>query len=141
MSVGCMNKRQLIKKFSGFSIVGGFVTVLGLVLSYFFLKIMRTPLYLTYVTLYLATILLSYFLNTKYVFKVKKDFRQSIKYFVVYAMGMIIGVIVLNIFKETLPFENWVLAYLVLPVTMLCNFILASKVLTNENNHEDSALS
>ena len=121
--------KNKIKKFFGFSLVGGFVTLLSLALTYVFLGIIKTPLYLTYVGIYLFTIFISYLLNSKLVFKVKTSFKQSLLYYIAYISGMIIGVLVLKLYKVTLPFENWILAYLVLPVTITWNFIMASIVL------------
>ncbi len=121
--------RGIIKKFLGFSVVGGFITALSLFLSFFFLKIIGTPLYVTYVCLYVFMILFSYYLNSRYVFKVKRSLKQSLMFFGVYISGMLVGVLVLKIYKQYIPLENWMLSYLVIPITMSWNFILSSFVL------------
>jgi hypothetical protein len=46
---------------------------------------------------------------------------------------MLIGVGLLALFKATLPFENWVLAYMVIPFTMTSNFTLSSLIFKNKN--------
>jgi putative flippase GtrA len=118
--------RIILKKLFGFSLVGGFVTLLSLVLTYLFLGIIKTPLYLTYAGIYIFTIFISYLLNSKFVFKVKACFKKTSLYYLVYISGMVIGLLVLRLYRLTLPYENWVLSYLVLPITMTWNFTMAS---------------
>jgi hypothetical protein len=43
----------------------------------------------------------------------------------VYGVGLLLGTGLLLLFKMLLPFENWVLSYLVLPFTILSNFTLS----------------
>ncbi|MDP1622530.1 MAG: GtrA family protein [Bacteroidales bacterium] len=115
----------IIRKFAGFSIVGFVVTILSLVLSYVLLKILATPLLITYVLVYGGTIIISFFLNSKLVFKTGSNVRNLIVYFLVYGVGLVLGTIIVWIFSLILPFENWVLVYLVIPFTLLSNFTLS----------------
>ena len=119
------NQHLIIRLFAGFSVVGFFVTLVSIVLSYVFLKILGTPLILTFVLMYGSTILLSFFLNSKYIFKTGVTFHNLLIYFLVYGTGMLIGTGLLALFRILLPFENWILAYLVLPFTILSNFSLS----------------
>ena len=116
---------RIIRKFAGFSIVGLIVTLLSMVVSYVLLKIMATPLLITYILVYGATIVISFFLNSKLIFKTGFNVRNLIIYFLVYGAGLVIGTIMLWIFRIILPFENWVLPYLVIPFTLLSNFTLS----------------
>ncbi len=116
--------RRIITIFAGFSGVGVITTLISLAAIYFFLEILKTPLILTYSLIYFFTILLSYFLNSLIVFKSSIEFKKGIMYFIIYLSGMIIGIVVLWLLKKTLPYDAYILAYLVLPVTMLWNFIL-----------------
>ena len=43
---------------------------------------------------------------------------------------MLLGVFILSIYEKILPFENWILSYLVIPFTMTWNFILSSLILS-----------
>jgi putative flippase GtrA len=116
---------RIIRKFAGFSIVGILVTLLSMVISYVLLKIMSTPLLITYILVYIATIVISFFLNSKLIFKTGSNVRNLIVYFLVYGTGLLVGTIMLWIFRILLPFENWILPYLVIPFTMVSNFTLS----------------
>lgn len=123
----------LFKKFIRFSQVGIIVTLLSMALSYLFLKIIGTPLIITYILLYLAMIFLSYLLNSFYTFKSVRNTKRLLLYYGSYGLSMIVGVILLAVFKKTLPFENWILAYMVIPFTMTINFLLSSQIFKQKN--------
>ncbi len=123
----------IIKEFSRFAKVGIFITLLSLGLSYIFLKIIGTPLIITYVLLYLAMIFLSFLLNSSYTFKAKRNTKRLILYYGSYGISMLLGVFLLSFFRKALPFENWILAYLVIPFTMTSNFVLSSFVFKTKN--------
>ncbi len=127
---------NLIQKFLSFSFVGLIVTIISLCLTYLFLKILGTHLYPTYILIYCFMILLSYALNLKFTFKSEHKMKKLLYYFLVYLSGMVIGIIVLKIYELTLPFENWILSYLVVPVTAVWNFVFSSKILMKVNKHE-----
>ena len=118
-------KNTIIRKFAGFSIVGLAVTLLSFAISYVLLKILATPLLITYILVYGATIIISFFLNSKLIFKTGSSFRNLVIYFLVYGTGMVVGTVMLWIFRMILPFENWILPYLVIPFTLVSNFTLS----------------
>jgi len=124
---------ELAVKFVKFSKVGIFVATLSLILSYVFLKIIGTLLIPTYIMLYLSMIFLSFLLNSKYTFRAKRTIKKALYYYGSYGLTMILGVLLLTLFKLTLPFENWILAYMVVPFTMTSNFILISFVFKKRN--------
>lgn len=117
--------RKIATIFAGFSGVGVVTTLISLGAIYVFLEILQTPLILTYAIIYFLTILLSYFLNSLLVFKSPLAMKKGIKYFLIYLGGMLIGIVVLWLLKKTLSYDPYILAYLVLPVTMMWNFILS----------------
>jgi putative flippase GtrA len=121
-------RNKLFKLFAGFSLIGVFMTILTMALIYLFLKVLQTPLIITYVVIYTFAIILSYYLNASMVFKSKKSKSQLFLYFAIYVSSMMIGIFLLWVFKETLSFENWILGYMVIPFTMLWNFIFASRL-------------
>jgi putative flippase GtrA len=116
---------RIITKFAGFSMVGIIVTLLSIAISFFCLKILATPLFITYIVVYGGTIFISFFLNSKLIFNSGFNLHNLIIYFLVYGFGLLLGTGVLAIFKFLLPFENWILAFLVLPFTILSNFTLS----------------
>lgn len=117
--------RKIVSLFAGFSSVGIITTIISIVAIYFFLEVIGTPLYITYALIYFFTICLSYFLNTIFVFKSSVTWKKATGYFSIYLSGMLIGMMVLWLLEKTLPVENYILAYLVIPVTMTWNFILS----------------
>ena len=120
--------QQIVIRFFRFAKVGIFVTALSLGLSYFFLKIIGTPLILTYILLYISMILLSFLLNSKYTFKSKRSIKKIIFYYMSYGFSMLLGVFLLHMFRNITSFENWILAYMVIPFTLTSNFILSSLI-------------
>lgn len=115
--------RKIATIFAGFSGVGVITTLISLGAIYLFLEILQTPLILTYSLIYFLTIILSYFLNSLFVFKSPLAMKKGIKYFLIYLSGMLIGIVVLWLLKKTLSYDAYILAYLVLPVTMMWNFV------------------
>ena len=121
--------RKIATIFAGFSGVGVITTLISLVAIYVFLELFQTPLIPTYAIIYFLTILLSYFLNSFFVFKSPLNMKKALGYFLIYLSGMLIGMLVLWILENTLSYDHYILAYFVLPVTMMWNFLLSFKLL------------
>ncbi len=119
---------KVLNKFFKFAQVGVLITLLSMILSFFFLKIIGTPLIPTYILLYITMIYASYLLNARYTFKVKGNFRKLFVYYGSYGITMVLGIGLLSIFRIVLPFENWVLSYLVIPFTLTLNFVFSTFV-------------
>lgn len=119
----------IFKLLGGFSIVGVITTLISLVAIYVFLKVFQTPLIETYIIIYVVSIILSFLLNSLFVFKSSLSFNNGIKYSMVYFSGMMLGTMLLWVFEQILPYENYIIGYLVLPFTMVWNFILSYKIL------------
>lgn len=117
--------RKIATFFAGFTGVGVITTLISLGAIYLFLEILQTPLILTYSIIYFLTILLSYFLNSVFVFKAPLGMEKGIKYFLIYLSGMLIGIVVLWLLDQILDYDSYILAYLVLPVTMMWNFLMS----------------
>ena len=120
--------KKLIYLFSKFSIVGIFMTFLSLATAYVFLEILHTPLYITYALNYLVTIFISYQLNRIFTFKARHSTKSLVLYYFIYIIGMGLGMLLLWIFKQILPFGNFILTLCVLPFTMASNFFLSKLV-------------
>lgn len=133
--------KQLLIRFSGFSLVGVITTLVSLGLIYILIGMFETPIYPSYAAIYILTIYLSYVINANYIFKVKKSIYQFIKYLVVYIFGMFVGMILINLYGRLFSFENWIITCLTLPFTTIWNFILVSVVLSRKNiffTHKDN---
>lgn len=119
---------KLKAKLLSFGRVGLFITLFSMALAYFFLKIIGTSLIPTYIVLYLSMIGLSYYLNSRFTFKSSSTKKSIVLYYLSYGITMVLGIILLTIFERTLPFENWILAYMVIPFTALSNFFLSNQI-------------
>lgn len=120
--------RELFK----FSLVGAFVMLLSVIISYLFLELLKTPLVPTYILLYISTIFLSYKLNATFTFKAKQDLSGLIKFYGVYIIGLALGSVLVILFRKWFPFTNWVISIMVLPFTTLSNFILSNLIFKNK---------
>lgn len=120
---------HLLKLIGGFSVVGLLSTLVSLALLFVCLKQLKTPLIITYIGIYVSTTILSFVLNSIFVFRSGFSFNNGFKYLFVYLSGMLLATFLLWLFKKTILFENYILGYLVLPFTMLWNFALSYKIL------------
>jgi putative flippase GtrA len=124
----CLFLINKIRELFKFSLVGAFVMLLSVVISYLFLELLKTPLVPTYILLYISTIFLSYKLNAIFTFKAKQDLSGLIKFYGVYIIGLALGSVLVVLFRKWFPFTNWVITIMVLPFTTLSNFILSTLI-------------
>ncbi|HON53595.1 MAG TPA: GtrA family protein [Bacteroidales bacterium] len=122
-------KYPLVKRLIGFSFVGVVITFIGMLQVYILLKVLHFHPYLTYFLSYVISILQSYYLNSRLVFKSGKSKKNLFIYYGVYSTSMIIGFFTLVLYRKFLPFDELILNYMVIPVTMLWNFTVSSKFL------------
>jgi len=120
--------RHRMMQFSRFLIVGGFVTVLSLLLSYFFLKVLGTPLIITYVLIYVATIFISYLLNVRFTFRAGRTLRSLFLFYGTYIFTLGFGSGLLAVLRRVLEYENWILVFMVVPVTTIVNYLLSALI-------------
>jgi len=121
-----------IARFIKFGGIGAFVTIASMISSYFWLKIIGTPLYITYFLNYSFFILVSYTLNRRITFRTRFSIKSLLLYYLVYLSGMLLGMFLLYIFKKLGSLENWVNAFLVVPFTLSTNYILSTLVFQNK---------
>jgi putative flippase GtrA len=122
----------IFKKLLGFSIVGIIVTLFSILLLYLFIQLIGMNVYVGYVISYLLSILLSLLLNNFLVFNSGKiDSKKALKYYLIYLISMIIGLIALWGFEFILPGINkfW-LSILCIPITYTWNFLFTNKLLS-----------
>lgn len=124
--------RRILTAFAGFSFVGLISTSVSLGLIYVFIGFFKTPVYLSYILIYIATIYLSYYINSKFVFNVRQTFRRVSLYFLTYLSGMLVGIILIKLLKILFALDDWVITCCILPVTTAWNFIFVSFVLGND---------
>jgi putative flippase GtrA len=112
-----------VVKFISFASMSVVYSSANLATNFVLLKYFGTPLILTYVVVYLLTVLLAYLLNSHYTFKDSLSFKKAGLYYLTYLSSMLIGILLLSGYKYFLNFENWVYPFMVFPVTMLWNFM------------------
>lgn len=124
-----VSSNTIIKRILGFSFVGIGVTFFSMFLTFVLIKIIGVSAYLTYFISYTTTIFISYYLNSRLVFKSGKSSRNLILYYGVYGLSLLIGLATLFLYRKYLSFDELILNYMVIPVTMTWNFIVTSKIL------------
>jgi putative flippase GtrA len=108
--------------------VGFVVTILTLFLNYFFVKFLNTDIYYTYASIYLISILLSFVLNSFFVFKTKISLANNFRYLILYLLSLGIGLLLMKNIEKLIDVESWYYPFFVLPFTMSFNFF-GSKLL------------
>jgi putative flippase GtrA len=116
----------IIKKMLSFATIGALLTVVSLGSTTIGIKFFHTPLKLTYVLVNIVTIIMSFYLNSKFTFKNDISFLNSIKYFAIYLTSMGLGTYLLDVFDSFFKFEKWIFPFMALPFTMVYNFTLSS---------------
>lgn len=121
---------NLVRNLVGFSIVGVVVTIFSMVLLYLFNDVFNMNAYVAYVTAYVLSIILSYYLNARKVYKTDTNWHKLVLYFIVYLSSMALGVVMLRFFIYLLPeWNKTILSYMVIPFTTIYNFIFVSWIL------------
>lgn len=123
MSTYLKNTKIKLLKFGS---IGVFMSIFGLTVNTILLKFFNTPLKLTYGSVYMFNILISYYLNSRFTFKSQLTFKRAALYYMVYLSSLTIGLLLLGLFKNTFDFENWIYPFMVFPFTMTYNFILSN---------------
>jgi putative flippase GtrA len=116
--------RQLLKLATSFSLVGATCTMLSLLMIYFFAAFTTLNATTGYIISYSSSILLSYLLSAKFVFKGKYSVFSLLIYIFIYLSSMGIGVALLKVLEPVIPFQSWIVSYFTIPVTMGWNFMM-----------------
>jgi putative flippase GtrA len=120
--------KKMAKHFLGFGSVGLFMTVLGNVFLYVLLEMLNWNVYLAYPFIYLINIFIAYYLNGKFVFKQSFNWKHLGGFYIAYTSGMLIGLLVLTLFKVLLPYNDFILSVLTLPFTITWNFTFVNLI-------------
>jgi len=117
-----------IAQLSKFGAVGALMTAFGITANYILLEILHLPLYPVYVAVFLAGVLLSYLLNSRFTFKEKINIKAGARYYVSYLIGLLFSLTLLYIFDKTLLYSDFILTVFVIPPRFLLTFFLVKKV-------------
>lgn len=122
---------KLFITFAGFSFVGIVVTLVSMLLIFICNEILGWNSIVSYLLSYGVSILLSYFLNAKYVWKSDFLFVAMVRYFGIYIASMVLGAVLLGLLELALPDVNkTILSYCVIPFTMLWNYLFVNRLLS-----------
>lgn len=123
--------KRLISTFAGFSFVGIIVTLVSMLLIFICNEVLGWNSIVSYLFSYAISILLSYILNARYVWKSELSFMAMVRYFGIYVASMIIGAVLLWLLEQALPEVNkTILSYCVIPFTMLWNYFFVNRLLS-----------
>jgi len=126
--------KKIAKRFLGFGSVGLFITLLGNLFLYILLELLNWNVYLAYPLIYMINICIAYYLNGKLVFKQSFNWKHLGGFYIAYLSGMLIGLIVLTLFRAILPYSDFVLTVLTLPFTIVWNFTFVNLIFSRLNS-------
>ena len=122
---------HILKRFLGFCSIGAVMTFLSMLLIAITNELFSWDPVVSYDFAYITTLLLSYFLNTKYVFHASFRIIELLSYCATYISGMLLGMLLIKIGMVIFPQINETLiSYAVIPITMVWNFIFINMILT-----------
>jgi putative flippase GtrA len=116
---------NMLKKLAGFSIVGVISTLCTAVLMFLFHNVLHWHEQVSYVLSYIIPLFLSFVLNSIFVFNSHKSVRNIVVYFSIYLSSMLTGMVLLAIYKNFFSWDETILSYMTIPVTMAQNFTLS----------------
>ena len=121
--------QKIVRKIAGFSFVGVIVTLVSMALIYIMNEWLHWNPYVSYIVSTILSILLSYVLNMLKVFSTQFSWRALGLYYLTYLSSMILGMFVLRFYIWLFPTWNaTLLSYMVIPITMIYNYILVNRI-------------
>ena len=118
----------------GFSLVGVIATLVSMAMIYVMNEWLHWNPYVSYIVSTLLSILLSYVLNMLKVFSSQFSWKALGLYYLTYLSSTILGMLVLWFYLWLFPTWNaTLLSYMVIPITMIYNYIFVNKIANNIN--------
>ena len=128
-----MSAKGLLRRFGGFSLVGLGNTLLSMGLICVMVDLLGVDCRASYVTAYVVTVVLAYWLNARLVFRAPLSARGLVGFFMVYLAGLVLGVALLQGLTALFPGRNPVLlSCLVLIATTAFNFAFVNWLLRTD---------
>ncbi|WP_269430635.1 MULTISPECIES: GtrA family protein [Paenibacillus] len=115
------------KPFIKYLLSGGFNTLVTYLMYLLLLNIMNYNM--AYSISYVAGILLSYYLNSVFVFQEKISLRKFIKYPVVYIVQYLINLVLLNILIEYAGLSTKIVPIITIVITIPITFLLTKFII------------
>ncbi|MCR8844860.1 GtrA family protein [Paenibacillus sp. SC116] len=122
--------KYLNNEFFKFVISGGVNTVVTYLV--YLLLLMFLNYSFSYTISYLSGILLSYYLNTIFVFSEKVSFRKFLKYPIVYLVQYLVGIIMMYVLVEYLSISVKVVPLIVIILTLPLTYIFSRFIIKSK---------
>ena len=119
----------IFKRFLGVGLVN---TIFAYIIFIILLQFLNYNI--SYTISFISTIVLSYFLNSKYVFKQKASISKFIKFPFVYVGQYLFGIIVLNILNIYFQTSNYINMLIVTMLSIPLTYILSKKIIGVSND-------
>ncbi len=119
--------KYMNKPFIKYLLSGGFNTLVTYLMYLLLLNIMNYNM--AYSISYVAGILLSYYLNSVFVFQEKISLRKFIKYPVVYIVQYLINLVLLNILIEYAGLSTKIVPIITIVITIPITFLLTKFII------------
>mgnify|MGYP000138116480 CR=1 FL=1 len=118
---------EALRKFLKFGSIGGAITFFGLIGYYICLEVYNFSVYPVYIILNLIAVVASYLLNSKFTFKKKRNFADSIKYQIIYIFGILFGLLLIYLLELYTPLQSFYIVVLIIPLRVAFTYVLVSK--------------
>ena len=109
---------KLVEQLIKFGGIGGMLAAVSIGIYYVTLDILSLPVYPVYTTVYCIAVWVSYMLNSKYTFQEERSKSGLIKYYLVYAVGLLVGLGLIYFGKSYTTWSDfWVTLASIVPRT------------------------
>jgi len=120
---------QLLK----FGTVGIVTTLFAIVSYYILLSVLELPIYPVYICVYFVGILISYLLNSNFTFGKSYNKKDSIRYYLIYGVGLIFGLSIIYFVKLLTKIESDLITVIITIVPrFILTFVLLGRFLYND---------
>ena len=126
--------RSINREFYRFIFWGGINTLAGYLTYVLLLKFL--PYLISYSIAYVFGVFLSYFLNSKFVFKQELKLSKAVKYPLVYLVQYLLGLVSLYLLVQILNVNQLVAPALVVLVTIPVTYLLSRRIVTGDFHKE-----
>jgi len=111
---------KLIEQLIKFGGIGGLLAVGSICIYYVALDLYHLPVYPVYTVVYCIAVYISYILNAKYTFKEERSRAGLVKYYLVYAVGLAVGLGLIALGKAYTPWSDFIVTIAsIVPRTLL----------------------
>lgn len=123
-----MNLKNKFIKFIGAGVINTIVSYLLYLVLVLFLNYQ-----VSYAIAFIFGIILSFVLNTKYVFEVEQTFKKFILFPLVYLVQYLLGAFMMNFVIEVIGIDKFIAPILVTVCSLPVSYIFSKKILIRSN--------